>query len=120
MNVSQTFVKSESINDIISKNGSLFYAKIKEIQNFKAGNVLYKSAQTGSLGQSISLNQEEQFKILKPFGIIPLFLRLYRPYYIFTFSSIKNERSDFLLSKLNRLEGVNFFIDTKSVPKSWF
>ena len=53
------------------------------------------------------LNQEDQFKSLKPFGILPLLLRLFRHYCLYTFSLIKNGRSEFLVSKLKRLEGMS-------------
>ena len=128
--VSNICKKVNQKSAIISKNGSLFSAKFKEILfkslvliHFDYCSSLFISINQTSLSKlekcftkalkqvlwvRVSrLNQEEQFKILKPFGILPLFLRLFRHYCIFTFSLIKNGRSGFLLSKLKRLEGVN-------------
>jgi hypothetical protein len=128
--VSNICKKVNQKSAIISKNGSLFSAKFKEILfkslvliHFDYCSSIFISINQTSLSKlekcftkalkqvlwvRVSrLNQEEQFKILKPFGILPLFLRLFRHYCIFTFSLIKNGRSEFLLSKLKRLEGVN-------------
>ena len=115
---------------IISKNGYLFSTKFKEIlfkslvlTHFDYCSTIFISINQASLLKlekcftkalkqilwiRIShLNLEDQFKILKPFGILPLLLRLFRHYCLFTFSLIKNGRSEFLLSKLKRLEGMS-------------
>ena len=114
---------------IISKNGYLFSTKFKEVlfkslalTHFDYCSTIFISINQASLLKlekcfikplkqvlwiRIShLNLEDQFKTLKPFGILPLLLRLFRHDSLFTFSLINNGRSEFLLSKLKRLEGI--------------
>ena len=58
------------------------------------------------LGQRVSqLNLEQQFRLLKPFKILPLPLRLFRHYCLFLYSLIRTGKAVYLLTRLTKLEG---------------
>ena len=58
------------------------------------------------LGLKVSqLSLEEQFRLIKPFRIFPLHLRLFIHYCLFLNKLIRNGKAVYLLSKITKLEG---------------
>ena len=72
---------------------------------FKPIKIVEKFKKTKQNETKTQLNLEEQFKLLKPFRIYPLHLRLFRHYCLFLYKLIKNGKAVYILSKVTRLEG---------------